>query len=142
MVKTHNCLIKITNNSGMDMQFCRDWFDSGRVADGFDWPPVIKNGSRSDILCYEKDMSLAGCSGYVTYEMGPKEVTIGFSNPVVGYNKLGVGTSGSTVWDEMTDHDYKNFSVFLTVSGVDLVFHCKCTGDTTNTCTVEIERAA
>ena len=141
MVKTHNCLLKITNNSGMDMNFSSDWFDSGRVADGFDWAPVIKDGNSSNTLCYEKDWSFAGCSGYVTYKMGSTEVTIGFSNPLVGFNKLGVGTDGSTVWDEMTDHDYKNFNVFLTVSGVSLVFHCKCTGDTTNTCTVEIDRA-
>ena len=88
MAKTHNCLIKITNNSGMDMQFYRDWFDSGWLADGFDWPHVIKNGSHSDVLCYEKDYSLAGCSSYVTNMMGSKEVTIGFSNLIVGYNKL------------------------------------------------------
>ena len=141
MVKAHNCLLKITNDSGMNMHFCRYWFDSGRVADGFDWAPVIKNDSRSDILCYEKDWSLAGCSGYVTYKMGSTEVTIGFSNPIVGYSKLDVGTGGSTVWDNMTDHDYRNFNVFLTVSGVSLVFHCRCTCGTTSTCTVEIERA-
>ena len=52
MAKTHNCLIKITNNSGMEMQLCRDWFDSKWVADGFDWPPVIKNGSHICMYTY------------------------------------------------------------------------------------------
>ena len=144
MVKHHNCLVKITNNSGTDMIFCRDWFKMGRLANGFNWPHEIKNGSHSVILCYEKDWSFIGCSGYVTYKMGSDEVTevtIAFSNPLFGHSKLEVGTGGITVWDKMSYHHYREFDVHLTISGVSLVFHCKCTATSTNTCTVEVERA-
>ena len=137
MVKTHNCLIEIDNKSGMEMEFRTDWFDSGRLADDYEWPN-IQGKHQGKILCYERDNSLAGCSGYVTYKMGSTEITIAFSNPVIGYNKLGVGTGGKDVWDNMSDHDYHTFNVFLDVSGVKLVFRCKCTGGTTNVCTVEI----
>ena len=140
MVKSHNCLIKIKNNSGMDMNFQEHWFDSGRIADGFEFPLVIKNGNDTSVLCYEIDyVLLAGCSGYVTYKMDTTNITIAFSNPLVGWSKLGVGDNGTRVWDEMTDHDYKSFNVFLSVSDRKLVFRCKCTGGPTNTCTVEIE---
>ena len=123
----------------MDMRFHRSWFNNGRVADGFDWPHVIKNGDHSDILCYERDFSLFGCSGLVTFEMDNTEVTIAFSNPVIGFSKLGVGTTGNSVWDDMTDHDYRSFNVNLEVSGRRLIVHCKCTGGGTNICTIEIE---
>ena len=145
-MKTHNCLLKITNKSTFDMNFSSDWFDSGRVADGFDWPSVMRTGNFSQILCYERDWSLAGCSGFVKYRMGSTqkspEITISFSNPVVGYSKLNVGNEGMRVWDEMTHHhNYRNFNVFLKISGKNLVFCCQCTGGTTNICTVEIEEA-
>ena len=140
MVKSHNCLLKIKNNSGMDMRFYRSWFDTFQVADGFDWPHVIRNGDHSEILCYERDFSLAGCSGLVTFEINTTEVTIAFSNPVIGYSKLGVGTTGLSVWDDMTDHDYRNFNVNLNVPGRRLIVHCRCIGGGTNICTVEIER--
>ena len=139
MVKDHNCLLKIQNNSGMDMRFCRSWFDTGRVGDGFDWPRVIKNGGHSEILCYERDWALTGSSGLVTFEMDTTEVTIAFSNPLIGCNKLNVGTTGRGVWDDMTDHDYKSFNVNLEVSDKRLIVHCRCTGGGTNNCTVEIQ---
>ena len=139
MVKYHNCLIKIKNNSGMEMKFQEHYFYTGRIADGFDFPFVIKNGHDVIVLCYEKDYALTGCSGYVTYKMDTTNITIAFSNPLVGCNKLGVGTIGTGVWDEMTDEKYENFNVFLSVSDKKLVFHCKCTGSSTNTCKVEIE---
>ena len=142
MVKSHNCLIKIKNNSGMDMNFQEHYFYTGRIADGFEFPLVIRDGNDTNVLCYERNYALiAGCSAYVTYKMGTSDITIAFSNPLVGWNKLGVGVDGSTVWDEMNDHDYKSFNVFLSVSDRQLVFRCKCTGGPTNTCTVEIESA-
>ena len=139
MPKIHNCLVKIHNNSGMKMHFLRDWYDSGRVADGYSWPIDIADKTHKDILNYEKDGSMAGCSGYVTYEIGGSELTIAFSNPSAGRNKFGVGTTGKSVWDdEMSDHKYKSFDVVLTVGDKDLLFHCKCTGSSMNTCTVNI----
>ena len=40
---------------------------------------------------------MAGCSGYVQYSMSGVILTIGFSNPSVGNNKVGVGFSGKVV---------------------------------------------
>ena len=123
----------------MKLRYLRDWYDSGRVADGYSWPKTIADKSHEDVLNYERDWSMAGCSGYVTYEIGGSEVTIAFSNPSAGRNKLGVGTTGKGVWDEMSDHSYNNFDVLLTMAGRKLVFRCKCTGSSMNTCTVNIE---
>ena len=144
IMKFNNCLLKISNNSKFDMKFSSEWFEHGRVADGFDWPRVIKAGSFSQTLCYERDFSLLGCSGLVKYKMGSTEgspeVTISFSNPVLGFSKLNVGTGGIEVWNNMTDdHDYRSFDVFLDISGRNLMFRCKCTSGFTNICTVEIE---
>ena len=129
MPKIHSCLVKIQNNSGMGMHFMRDWYDSGRVADGYSWPRTINDGTREDILNYERDWSMVGCSGYVVYEMGGSEVTIAFSNPSVGRNKLGVGITEKSVWDAMSNHGYKDFDVLLTIADRKLMFHCKCTGE-------------
>ena len=109
------------------MTYKSDWYDSGRLADDFSWPKSIPNEDHETILSYEKDWSWAGCSGYVTYEMGGVQVTIAFSNPSVGSNKLGVGTNGKGVWDDMDDQDYKQFVVPITINGETLNFNCKCT---------------
>ncbi len=65
-------------------------------------------------------------------------ITFGFSNPSSGKNKLGVGIGGKAVWDEMSFHDYKEFTVQIPVCSVTLRFVCKCTGSTTNHATVNI----
>ena len=120
MVKVHNVLVKISNKSGFDMTYKDDLYDSGRVANGYSWPKSIPNGDHQDVLSYEKDNSWAGCSGYVTYDMGGVDVTVAFSNPSSGSNKLGVGTNGKGVWDGMNNHDYEPFVVQITVDGVRL----------------------
>ena len=141
MVKVHNCLLKIYNgqNSG-HMTYVTDWYDSGRLGDGFSWPMTIKPGHESQILNYERDWALAGCSGYVTYRMFDTDITIAFSNPSVGNNKLGVGISGKGVWDHLSDHGYDKFTINIDTSNgkATLQFDCKCTGGTTNICTVNI----
>lgn len=91
-----------------------------------------------DILSYEKDNSLGGCSGYTRYEMNGTIITFAFSNPSSGKNKLGVGVGGKIVWDEMSFHDYKEFNILIPVCSVTLKFVCKCTGSTTNHATVTI----
>ena len=98
MVKQHNVHLMIENHSGVTMQSPSSWFDSGRLADGYQWPSSVPDGGKLDVLCYEKDWALAGCSGTVTYTMNHTQVTFGFSNPSAGTNKLGVGTSGREVW--------------------------------------------
>ncbi len=69
MVKNHNIKLTINNESRFEMTYVGDWFDSGRLADTYSWPQTIPKGDKPVTLCYEKDSSLAGCSGYVQYSM-------------------------------------------------------------------------
>ena len=141
MVKGCNCLVRIVNGpESSEMTYVADWYSHGRLADGFSWRETIKPGEKRDFLSYELDRSVAGCSGYVTYRMFDTNITIAFSNPFAGYNKLGVGTGGKKVWDEMCSHDYDEFTVTVDASDkkTRLKFDCKCTGGSTNRCTVNI----
>ena len=141
MVKEHNVHLIIENNSGVTMSHPSSWFDSGRVADGFEWPSSVPDGAKLDVLCYERDWALAGCSGTVTYTMNHTQVTFGFSNPSSGSNKLGVGTSGRKVWDDMENHDYSPFNVSFSIGDIAVTCHCCCSGGRTNLATVNIMRS-
>ena len=138
MVKQHNIHLIIENNSGVTMMSPKAWFDSGRIADGFQWPSSVPNGQKLDVLCYEKDWSWAGCSGTVTYVMNNTSVTFGFSNPSSGSNKLGAGTTGRKVWDDMGNHDYSPFDVSFSIGDVAVTCQCRCSGGKTNLATVKI----
>ena len=140
MVKTHNVLMCIHNKSGLDMSYVEAWFDSGRTADGFSWPDQIDNDAEAKVLSYERDWSFtAGCSGYVTYQIGGTRITIAFSNPLVGVNKLGIGTTGRSVWDTMTNHNYDKWIETINLEdGTAVSFHCQCTAGDTNSCHVTI----
>ena len=141
MVKDHNCHVKIYNGeNSSDMTYVKDWYKHGRLADDYSWPKTIQPGHEGNVLNYEDDWSLEGCSGYVTYRMFDTDITIAFSNPSVGTNKLGVGTDGWNVWDSMSNHDYSSFTVNIDAKNgkAKLQFDCKCTGGTTNSCTVKI----
>ena len=35
MVKEHNCLVEITNKTQFSMSYMEEWYNSGRLADGF-----------------------------------------------------------------------------------------------------------
>ena len=147
MVKDHNVRMRITNNSTLSMTYVGDWYDSGRLADMYSWPQTIsENGGHCDILSYEKDNSWAGCSGYVQYKMGKSVVTIAFSNPASGSNKLGCGTDGKRAWDNMHSHDYNPFTFQISIdtgSGTkQLDFKQHCTGGTTNDAAVKITNAS
>ena len=138
MVKSHNVHMVVENNSGFAMNLKDTWYDSGRPADSYSWPKTVEDGEKLDMLSYERDWALAGCSGTVDYKINETCVTFGFSNPSAGSNKLGVGTTGRSVWDDMESHDYQLFSVTIVVSGVSLKCDCECTGGTTNLATVKI----
>lgn len=140
MVKEHNVRINIDNQSGKEMAFANDWFDSGRLADeNPQWPQKIGSGENATILCYERDWAVAGCSGHVTYTMGGTPVTIAFSNPLVGCNKLGVGADGQNVWELMDNHGYQPFVIYLVLAdNTTLTFKCQCTGGEINSCEVKI----
>ena len=139
MVKEHIVRLTVKNKSGFTMNFKRSWYDSGRLANSYSWPKTVEDGDQMDIMSYERDWALAGCSGYVDYEINGTVITFGFSNPSSGKNKLGIGTNGKAVWDNMEHHGYDPFVETLPISGVTLQFKCKCTGSTTNHATVDIE---
>ena len=138
MVKTHNCLVEIENKTIFRMTYVRDWYGSGRVADGFKWTDVAPDGHLI-VNNYERDSALAGCSGYVTYQIGGTEFSIAFSNPSVGKNKLGVGLDGRGTWENMTYHNYEPFIEYVNLGGgVILVCNCECTGGDINNCFVKV----
>lgn len=141
MGKAHSVVLSITNKSGHDMTYQTDWFYSGRVQTGFSWPTKIPNGAVDvQIPCYERDVSLAGCSGYVTYDLFRTDITIAFSNPAVGYNTLNVGTTGKSVWEEMNDQNYGSHKKIITLhDDTKLVINSQCCGGTANLCNVSIE---
>lgn len=140
MTKTHRVRILIINQSDLDMFHKSNTYFSGRAADGVSWLAVRK-GEIGDFLSYEKDYALAGCSGYVTYEIGGTEVSIAFSNPLAGTNKLGVGTGGQAVWDNMTEHEYQEFTEQIPVKSgrTTLTFQCQCTAGPINVCVIYIK---
>lgn len=91
MVKKHTVKLDIRNNTPFPMMYHNMYFGSGRVADHFSWPKVINKNENHTVVCYERDWALSGCSGYVQYVMNGNIVTIAFSNPSAGTNKVGVG---------------------------------------------------
>src|SRR5690348_7844239 len=124
MPKQHAIVLRIQNNTGVTLTFKSDWFDSGRLGDGESWPSTIEDGDTSVIQMYERDWALAGCSGLCTYTVDGGEITIAFSNPAAGSNKLGVGTGGTDVWDSMDSHDYNTFQEDFNVNGA--AYHATC----------------
>ena len=138
-LKLKKCLVKIINGpNSSDMTYLSDWYFNGRLADGYSWGDTIKPGEKREVLSHEVDWSWTGCSGYVTYRMCDTNITIAFSNPTFGTNKLGVGTGGRQVWWEMSSHNYSDFTFYKDAAKARMQFDCICTPGTTNTCTVNI----
>eukprot|EP00111_Clytia_hemisphaerica_P007998 TCONS_00023235-protein len=140
MVKKHNNKLKITNDTGHILKYHGEWFDSGRVADGFRWPELIQDGGKETILCYERDWAMAGCSGYVQYRINDQVLTIGFSNPSAGSSKVGVGLIGKKVWDEMGCNNYKQNVETLQMDTYTLKCTYSCTGGATNNIRIVLEK--
>lgn len=133
MPKSHVIKITITNQTQLPMKFTQEWFDTGRVADGWSWPDTIQPGGKEIIECYERDNAPTGCSGYVEYDLGGNgNLTIAFSNPYAGKNKLGVGVGGKSVWDNMDAHDYKPFVESIVLGGKEFTATCDCSGGDVN----------
>lgn len=141
MVKIHNVRVTIVNKSGVAMKYKAAWYDSGRLADTYEWPDM-EGADKADILNYEGDNSWSGCSGYVQYDICGTLVAIAFSNPSMGRNKVGVGIGGKDVWGKMKDNNYDPFAEKIRVNGgsYELIFHCQCSGGTTNHCRINISR--
>ena len=101
MTKNHKVRVIIVNKSGLDMIYRDDKYFHGELAASPGKWMDVKNDDVGDFLSNERDYSIVGCSGYVTYGIGDEMVTIAFSNPQVGVNKLNVGTGGEGVWENM-----------------------------------------
>jgi len=132
--KTHTIELNIKNNTKSPMLYHSCWFDSGRVANNFEFSRIIKKGDDDTVVCYERDWALSGCSGYVQYTIDGHLVTIAFSNPSVGTNKVGVGITetGKTIWGKIGSHGYQPFQVDMKVGMMPVTVHCKCSGGDTN----------
>lgn len=51
MAKSKNCLVKIVNGpNSSDMTYVADWYQNGRLTEGFSWQETIKPGERRDVL--------------------------------------------------------------------------------------------
>ncbi|MDR6218838.1 hypothetical protein [Deinococcus soli (ex Cha et al. 2016)] len=110
MTKTHNVQATIINNSLHSLTYKDSHFDSGRLADGQHWPQTIASGQTVSVLCYERDFSPIGCSGWVEYSTGSGSLYFAFSNPLGSSNKVGFGNQKS-VWNDMESH-YDNSVIF------------------------------
>ena len=134
MAKTHRIKLTIINNTDLELNGPNAWYNSGRIALGSHWPESIPaNGGRVEVDLYENiDTVATGCSGYVNYLWGGQPITFAFSNPFFGTNKLGVGTGGKSVWDNMGDHDYKQFTENFTINDIKLKAVAMATAGGTN----------
>ncbi|MBL4762543.1 MAG: hypothetical protein JKY93_07585 [Gammaproteobacteria bacterium] len=142
MPKSHVVKLTITNNSGYAMTKPSSWFDSGRVADGWNIPTTIASGGTDIVEMYERDNASAGCSGYINYTLNAGTITVAFSNPASGSNKLGCGTGGKSVWNDMESHDYNPFHEKLTINHESFTANESCTGGDVNQATVTLTPAA
>lgn len=99
--------VEIENHSGRTLLFRRDWYNHGYVEEP-GWPEGIRNGEKVKVKSVGRMLSAFGVSGLVTYEVEGTgtPLTIAFSCPSLGTNKVGAGTGGMRVWDEMTNNEY------------------------------------
>ena len=137
LVKAHKIILSITNKTEFELSTPFAWFDSGRLGDGWSWPTVIPgNGAEAKVELYEKDNTGEGCSGYVNYTWHSGMITIAFSNPAFGTNKVGVGTEGMSVWKNMSNHNYEHFTETFAVKGIKLKAVVTATSGNVNQATV------
>jgi hypothetical protein len=103
MSKIHVVQVTIHNQTDAVLEFVNEWFDSGRVADGNSWSKKIAPGQTAGTTCYEKDWSMAGCSGWVQYKINGAPVFFAFSNPTSGSNGIEIGRD-TNAWNNMEGH--------------------------------------
>ena len=141
MTKTHKVRVIIFNKSGLDMIYKEDKYYHGEIAPSSRKWMDIKNDDVGDFLSQECDYSILGCSGYVTYRIGDEILTIAFSNPEVGANKLNVGTGVEGVWESMSSLGYDKFERPIDgTSGNGVTCDCQCTPGRTNVCVIILKR--
>jgi hypothetical protein len=141
MAKAHVVKLTIKNNTGYTMSNPSSTFESGRVADGWNIPTTISPGDTAVVEMYERDWALAGCSGYINYTLNNQIVTIAFSNPKIGSNKLGCGVGGQKIQDNMSSHDYNAFTEKFTLNSVMFTANLSCTEGDVNQANVLLTTA-
>lgn len=132
----HQIKLTIKNDTKYPLTNPQTWFDSGGVDKGFYFSDV--NPGKELVILMSRGILPTGCSGYVTYSFNGGFLTIAFSNPKVGSNKLGCGNSGKEVWHKMSSHDYKSFVQEFVINGVTVVANESCTGGSLNQAVVQL----
>lgn len=132
MAKTHTIELFIKNSSGYEMSNPVAWFDSGQLASNNSFPVKIPAGQTAAITMYENDGGSSGCSGFVNYSINGGIITIAYSNPSVGKNKIGAGTTGKGVWDRMDYHNYYYFDERFPIGNKQFNTHMMCSGGKVN----------
>lgn len=132
----HVVQLTINNDTGKELTYQSDWFDSGGLSGNSQFPKSI--GATPITVKMQKTSGPKGCSGYVNYLIDGKTITFAFSNPSVGTNKLGVGNNGKGVWDDMGSHDYEPFSERFEIDNAICVADCICTGGDLNQANVTL----
>lgn len=99
-MSNHVVSLNITNLTELDLTFNDNWFDSGGLSLGSNFPAVIHPGATAHTQCEAKS-GFAGCSGWLKY-MTPNGAPIFFcfSNPSAGKNAIEVGNA-TGAWDHM-----------------------------------------
>lgn len=135
----HNVKLTINNQSGSTLFLDDVWFWKGGLDTTEFFPLQIPN----NVSIRVDSSGSEHCSGYVSYITGNSRITIGFSNPSSGSNKLGVGLTGKDVWENMTNNDYKPFEKQLTLNDSSIVVcKCICTGSDINNALVTLVGAS
>lgn len=129
------CNLQVVNASGKTMMFKGVTYIRGAaISPG--WPTGINSEDRAIV---QSAGVLTGVSGYATYELDSTDITIAFSSPSVGTNKLNVGCSGKQVWDRMDSKDYKPWAKRITTQGgTTLNISLKCSSGPVNNAIVEL----
>ncbi len=120
----HHVKLTIINNTSKPLKYIPDpWFESGGLAEGSGFKDLQpKESSVTDML---DNFGFAGCSGFVNFSNNHQVLTIAFSNPNLGGNKIGVGSTShpKDVWEAMDKHYGHENTVEVKLSGVSCQFY-------------------
>ena len=106
----------------------------GEVLEPSGWPAVIAD--QQDVAVRSEGF-VVGVSGMVTYELDGTDVTIAFSSPPIGSNKLNVGCTGRLVWKEMKGRS-QSWATTMKTRGLVLHVGMQCTQGPVNNADVDI----
>ncbi len=131
---SHVVMLTITNNTNYLMDNPTINFDSGKLDPSSSIPETIPAHTTANVIIFsDKDMSIAGVSGWLQYNTNGGTIGFGFSNPLIGTNKIGTAQDGPTAYNTMDDWDYQQHSQTFTVNGNQYVAIEQATGSGVNT---------